>query len=186
MKEIIICFLKFLFVLFFIFLLAHFILIVPIVYADTDGTELKTTHQPDKLVLQLGADWANTEFELKLDTGVFPVPVVANATGVLTMELGGSKTYTLTRLIAESSPAIPEQPNDPQQPQQENENPEKEDDPIMNAPSERTLGVPPVYLVLFLGGLGIIAGGLIISKIIKKRREYYYGDDQDEYDNYDE
>ena len=39
---------------------------VLIVYADTDGNELKITNQPDKLVIQLGADWAGAEFELKL------------------------------------------------------------------------------------------------------------------------
>ena len=156
-----------------------------IVHADTDGNELKTTNQPDKLVIQLGADLANAEFELKLDSGVFPVPVIANSSGVLTMELGGSKTYTLTRLLPAAPPIVLTQPDDSQQ-QQKTENPEREDDPIMNAPSERTAGVPLVYLFVFLGGLGVIAGGLVISKIIKKRREYYYGGGQDEYDDYDE
>ena len=55
----------------------------------------------------------------------------------------------------------------------------------MTAPSEKNLGVPFGYLFVFLGGLGVIAGGLIISKIIKKRREYYYGNGQDEYDDDD-
>ena len=80
---------------------------VLVVYADTDGKELKTTNQPDKLVLQLGSDWANVEFELKLDSGVFPVPVKADKSGLLTMELGGSKTYTLTRLTTPAADAKP-------------------------------------------------------------------------------
>ena len=155
-----------------------------IVYADTDGNELRTTNQPDKLIIQLGSDLADAKFELKLDSGVFPVPVIANSSGVLTMELGGSKTYTLTRLVTEAPLDTPAQSNDPQQ--QETKKPEREDDPIMTAPSEKTLGVPLGYLFLFLGGLGVITGGLIISKIIKKRRESYYGNGQDEYDDYDE
>jgi hypothetical protein len=65
------------------------------VYADTDGKELRTTKQPDKLILKLGTDFAGAEFELRLDSGVFPAPVRADKSGVLTMELGGSKTYTL-------------------------------------------------------------------------------------------
>ena len=69
---------------------------IPVVYADTDGNELRITAQPDKLVLQFGKDWAGVEFELKLDSGVFPVPLKADSSGVLIMELGGSKTYTLT------------------------------------------------------------------------------------------
>lgn len=156
------------------------------VYADTDGNELKITNQPDKLVIQLGADWADAKFELKLDSGVFPVPVIANSTGVLTMELGGSKTYTLTLLATDTPLENSEQLNGSQQPQQETEKPEQEEDPIMTPPSERTLSVPPLTLILFLGGLGVIAAGLIISKIIKKRREYYYGDDRNDDDNYDE
>ena len=83
-----------------------------VVYADTDGKELKITTQPEKLILNLGADLAGAEFELKFDSGVFPVPVKANSSGILTMELGGSKTYILTRIkpvsATESVKPIPE------------------------------------------------------------------------------
>ena len=177
---------KALFVMTAVLLYLLFAATIPIVHADTDGTELKTTNQPDKLVLQLGTELADAEFELKLDSGIFPVPVTANSSGVLTMELGGSKTYTLTRRIVDAPMDIPAQPDDPQQPQQEVNNQEREDDPIMMAPSEKTVRIPLGYLFVFLGGLGVITGGLIISKIIKKRREYYYGGGSDEYDDYDE
>ena len=63
-------------------------------FADTDGTEPKITQQPDQLVLQLGTRWAGVEFELRTDAGVFPAPIVVDETGVLTMDLGGSTTYT--------------------------------------------------------------------------------------------
>ena len=65
-------------------------------FADTDGTEPKVTQQPDQLVLQLGTRWAGVEFELRTDAGVFPAPIVVDETGVLTMDLGGSTTYTLS------------------------------------------------------------------------------------------
>lgn len=70
--------------------------LTPAAYADTDGTEPKITQQPDQLVLQLGTRWAGVEFELRTDAGIFPVPVVVDEYGILTMDLGGSTTYTLS------------------------------------------------------------------------------------------
>lgn len=69
--------------------------LTPAAYADTDGTEPKIIQQPDQLVLQLGTRWAGVEFELRTDAGIFPVPVVVDEYGVLTMDLGGSTTYNL-------------------------------------------------------------------------------------------
>jgi hypothetical protein len=70
------------------------------VYADTDGSEIQITNRPDLLILQLGPQWAGVEFELKTDAGVFPVPVVVDPSGILTMDLGGSKTYTLSCILS--------------------------------------------------------------------------------------
>lgn len=70
----------------------------PAALADTDGTEPQLTQQPDQLILQLGTRWAGVEFELRTDAGVFPAPIVVDSSGVLTMDLGGSKTYTLSCL----------------------------------------------------------------------------------------
>ena len=77
-------------------------------FADTDGTEPKITQQPDQLVLQLGTRWAGVEFELRTDAGVFPAPIVVDETGVLTMDLGGSTTYTLSCI--NSTVPIPDPP----------------------------------------------------------------------------
>ena len=63
--------------------------LTPAAYADTDGTEPKIVQQPDQLVLQLGTRWAGVEFELRTDAGIFPVPVVVDEYGILTMDLGG-------------------------------------------------------------------------------------------------
>ena len=169
---------------------------VLIVYADTNGNELRITNQPDKLVLQLGDDWAGTEFELKLDSGVFPVPVKANSSGVITMELGGSKTYTLTRLI----PAAAAKPTEPittlADITQSNSDilPEMETDTITINEEINTTdydgeielldnSIPILPLILFLSGFIVSIGVLLAMRYMKKRREYYGNDDDYEYDD---
>ena len=93
--------------------------LAPAVYADTNGSEIQITEQPDKLILQLGPQWAGVEFELKTDAGVFPVPVVVDSSGILKMDLGGSKPYTLSCLassVATPGPTSAEPGASPQQP----------------------------------------------------------------------
>ncbi len=68
-------------------------LIAPVAYADTDGTELLVTDEPAQLLIQLGTEWAGAAFELKTDVGVYPQPLVVGLDGALSTELGGSKTY---------------------------------------------------------------------------------------------
>lgn len=88
-------------------LLAFLLMLVmsPAVLADTDENTPRIIQQPDQLVLQLGVRWAGVEFELRTDAGRFPVPVVVDESGVLTMDLGGSTTYTLSCM--ESSVPVP-------------------------------------------------------------------------------
>ena len=147
----------------------------PDAFADTDGTELQTTAQPDILTLQLGAGWAGAEFELKLDFGVFPMPVKANDFGVLTMDLGGSKTYTLRLLSAVTDTPVPAQPD-------VNPDPPAESDPA-DDPEESKGGIPALHLVLFIDGLLVGGGALAAFYYFKKRREHYGDDDSDEEDN---
>ena len=169
---------------------------VLIVFADTDGTELRITDKPDQLVIQLGTDWAGAEFELKLDSGVFPVPIKVNSFGVITMELGGSKTYTLTYLQPVVVP-IPENttPSDSDDLETEiNTEPpslgaekSKDIDITENEPEIETSQLPDnsisvLPLVIFLSGLIIAVGGLLIMRVMKKRREYHENDDDYEYD----
>lgn len=59
----------------------------------TDGTELQVA-EPASLEIQLGADWAGVEFELKTDAGMYPGDVVVGDDGVLRLEIGGSKSYS--------------------------------------------------------------------------------------------
>ena len=158
------------------------------VFADTDGTELKITAQPDRFFLELGPDWAGTQFELKLDTGVFPVPVVTNESGILSIDLGGSKTYTLRLISTPGSEVGQPLP----QPSQESEIQEKPDAGKLdntNASSDKSLptakahnqGIPALHLILFVVGSLAAIGAVIIIGIFKKRREKYdYDYDEEE------
>jgi len=151
--------------------------------ADTDGNEKTTTSQPDRLVLQLGGEWAGVGFELRTDAGVFPVPVIVDDTGVLRMDLGGSKTYTLSCLSSSVSVPIP---------QQETEPPDIEPDETIVSPHESDLapeaeenaGIPLVQLIVFITGLAVAIGGLLLLYIFKKRRESY--DFEDDYDDWED
>ena len=67
------------------------------VYADTDGTELQVV-EPQKLEIQLGQSWAGVEFTLKTDAGMYPNAIPVDETGVLKLEIGGSKSYVLTAI----------------------------------------------------------------------------------------
>lgn len=60
----------------------------------TDGTELQVM-EPEKLEVQLGVDWAGTEFQLKTDAGLYPGTITVDQDGVLRLEIGGSKSYVL-------------------------------------------------------------------------------------------
>ena len=94
---------------FYIFIVLLSLLTFKTAYTNTDGTELRLADQPEKLVLQLGEEWIGTKFELKTDAGVYPAFVVVDNSGILTMELGGSKVYTLSCLGAGNIKSEPEQ-----------------------------------------------------------------------------
>ena len=149
-------------------------------FADTDGTEPKIVQQPDQLILQLGTRWAGVEFELRTDAGIFPAPVVVDENGVLTMDLGGSTTYTLSCI--NSTAPIP----DPG-PEQSDPPPSVSPDPtpeVPNSPQPETGNSSlPLPAVIFLVGLAVAGGAFIALHITKKRQDYGYdewGDDEDE------
>jgi hypothetical protein len=146
------------------------------VYADTDGSELQITDQPDKLIIQLGVEWAGVEFELKTDAGVFPIPVTVDATGILTMDLGGSKTYILSCLTSNAPAPNPGQPPETTPPQTEPPGANGEIPPAASG------GIPAGPIVLFIVGLAAAVGGLMAMRYFKNRRESNeYDEDDDEY-----
>ena len=126
----------------------------PAALADTGPDTPRVTQQPDQLILQL-----------RTDAGVFPAPVVVDASGVLTMDLGGSTTYTLSCLdstVPIPDPAPEEDPPGDGQGTQ----PEQLDTP---APTEPRPGIHALYLVIFVGGLALAVGGLAALCLAKRR-----------------
>ena len=145
--------------------------LTPTALADTDENTVRVSKQPDQLVLQLGVRWAGVEFELRTDAGLFPVPVVVDESGVLTMDLGGSTTYTLTCMS--SSVPIP----DPEQSQavEQEQTPPPTAEPIQQqpapAPAQQT--TPAWPMTIFLVGLAGIGGAFAAIQISKRRQEDY-------------
>lgn len=151
-------------------------------FADTDGTEPQITQQPDQLVLQLGTRWAGVEFELRTDAGIFPAPIVVDENGVLTMDLGGSTTYTLSCI--NSTVPIPDPIQDaspaPQQPAEDSQAPAS-DSPQQTSPAG---GIPIGILTIFLLGLACAAGGLIALYLSKRRRQPVHEEWDEEDEDY--
>lgn len=169
-----------------LFLLAFFavcaiwmLLWPPVAHAlNPDANPTKTTIA-DKLVIQLGAEWAGAEFELTTDMGAYPGTMVVNEAGVLSMELGGSSVYTLRRMSGPASkPVSEEAPGSPQSgdsgtPIPVNGNtalplPDTTQQSAAATSSDATdaqSGIPTLHLVLFLGGLTICIGGLILLRL---------------------
>ena len=141
--------------------------------ADTDGTEPQITQQPDQLILQLGVRWAGVEFELRTDAGVFPAPVVVDENGVLTMDLGGSTTYTLSCIDSTVPIPDPAQPSDPTQ--EAITAPDAQDQTTQPSGSDPgSNGIPIVPLVVFLIGLAFAVGALVALWLTKKRQQAVY------------
>ena len=150
----------------------------PIARADTDGSEIRITDQPDRLILQLGPLWAGVEFTLKTDAGVYPVPVVVDASGILRMDLGGSKTYTLSS--ARSNVAVPS-------PQAEMETPAPPEPSMAQVhasvpESPDNDGIPTSHIVMFAGGLSIAVTSLLLMRYFKRRRDQYEYSEDDDFD----
>ncbi|MCL2343169.1 MAG: hypothetical protein FWC62_04625 [Firmicutes bacterium] len=136
--------------------------------ADPDGSEIQITDQPDRLILQLGPQWAGTEFELKTDAGIYPGTVVVDESGILRMDLGGSKTYILSCIaVNPATPAPrPTQSEETAAPQPTNDPPASADQPEVTASES---GIPAGQLALFLGGLVVATGGLLTMRYFKRR-----------------
>ena len=175
-----------------------------VAYATPDAEPTKTTIA-DKLMLQLGPDWAGVEFELVTDVGKYPGTIVVDNTGVLALELSDSSTFTLSCLNSKVTPPKPalqepdEQATEPikppifgatdlvqpsESPQANNKNANQPDDSTAQPQAEQESpsvepeqGIPTLQLVLFLGGAVLCVGGLVAMRVLKKHREY---DDEDD------
>ena len=143
----------------------------------TNGDEFQLM-EAQKLEIQLGAEWAGVEFQLKTDAGLYPSTVVGQD-GVLRTEIGGSSTYILTCL--KSAVEVPE----PTQDSATTEKPDTENQSGTEKAEEdqaTVAGIPVLHIVLFGGGMVVAVGALIAMHVVKKRRESdsAYDDDEDE------
>jgi len=149
-----------------------------------DNTPVDTV--ADKLVIQLGPTWAGVEFELHTDYGLYPGTIVVDESGFLKMELGGSKTYTISCLsssvpVPSPDPAATEAPDD-QSTQSQSPDEDGESSGEGDTGSESKFQIPPMHLILFIGGMVICIGALIAMRVVRKRREASYQEDEDDED----
>lgn len=172
----------------------------------TDGTEMQVI-QPEQLAIQLGADWAGVEFELKTDAGMYPGTIPVGEDGMLRLEIGGSSSYTLTCL--NSATPAPD-PAETQVPATNGESKEQtepdtkaeqelevsaadEAESAADAETEISVekadeqentvaGIPILHLVLFGGGLVLAVASLIVMQVMKRRNavDAEYEEDEDE------
>ena len=120
------------------------------------------------------------EFELKTDAGAFPVPVAVDSTGMLRMELGGSKTYTLSCVASPVSVPEPEPVEEIQPLPSDAPTESIEAEPVQELPEQPGSGMPAGHLILFIAGTAAAAGGLFIMWHAKRRRESYGGYEEDD------
>lgn len=144
----------------------------------TTGDELQLM-EAEKLEIQLGAEWAGVEFQLKTDAGLYPGTVKVGQDGVLRMEIGGSKSYILTCM--NSAVKVPEVTQAPATTETDSEQNNSETDSAEEG-SATVAGIPVLHIVLFAGGMVVAIGALIAMHVVKRRRENepVYDEDDDE------
>ena len=145
----------------------------------TTGDELQLM-EAQKLEIQLGAEWAGVEFQLKTDAGLYPGTVKVGQDGVLRMEIGGSKSYILTCM--NSAVEVPEVTQAPATTETESEQNNSETDSAEEGSGATVAGIPVLHIVLFGGGMVVAIGALIAMHVVKRRREseLVYDEDDDE------
>lgn len=139
----------------------------------TDGDELHVV-EAQQLEIQLGTEWTGVEFMLRTDAGIYPDVIPVDETGVLSLEIGGSKTYTLTCL--QSSVAIPDvlllqAPVTGETESESSDSNTTEDDASV---------VPASHIVMFAVGIVVAVGILIAIYISNKNRQTVQDDEEEE------
>ena len=159
-----------------------------VVYADTDGTEIQITDQPDRLIIQFGPQWAGLEFKLKTDAGVYPAPVVVDSTGVLKMDLGGSKTYMLSciasaaNLLSHAQAQTDESQSNLLSSAITYENNNEIDNCGEIELNILKTGIPVKYLIIFIAGLTAAIVGLISMRYSTRQKKVHQADDEDDFE----
>lgn len=155
----------------------------------TNGDELQAM-EAEQLEIQLGADWAGVEFQMKTDAGLYPGTVVVGTDGVLRMKIGGSSKYILSCM--NSSVPVPEPGESvdttestqaPATNESATDNTVEETTPGVETEQKNTVaGIPVAHLAIFVCGMILAIGTLIVMHVMKKKREMetQCDDDDDE------
>lgn len=141
----------------------------------TNGDELQVA-EAQQLEIQLGTEWAGVEFMLRTDAGIYPDVIPVDETGVLSLEIGGSKTYTLSCL--QSSVAVPDvlllqAPVTGETESEANASAESEENPS---------SIPVSHIIMFAVGI-VVAVGILIAIYISNKKGQIVQDDE-EYDDF--
>lgn len=162
---------------------------LPAIYGDTDGTEMQVL-QPEHLEIQLGTNWAGVEFQFKTDAGVYPGIITVGEDGILRLEIGGSSSYILSCIgssvtvpspdtEAAQAPATNEEvisadeTNTSDEPEEPFNGATGEPRSALNKDAPKSLtnaGIPVLHITLFVGGLLLAVGVLVILHITGKKR----------------
>ena len=161
------------------------IMCIPVIptYAAKQGTagdELEA----EQLEIQLGVEWADVEFRLKTDVGLYPNTVAVGKDGVLRLEIGGSSKYILS--CANSVVPVPEPDGSPlssetTQAPATTESSESQSEEIKERDPKSTgssFGIPVAPLALFGAGMILSVCALILLCRTKKKRKTVQGDDE--------
>ena len=138
----------------------------------TDGDELHVV-EAQHLEIQLGTEWAGVEFMLRTDAGIYPGTIPVGDNGVLSLEIGGSKNYTLSCM--QSSVAIPEVLL--QAPVTNEAEPDKDD---LEDIKDKEPVIPISHIIMFVVGIIIAVGILIAIYISNKNKQSVQNDEEDE------
>ena len=114
----------------------------------TDGDELHVV-EAQKLEIQLGTNWAGVEFMLRTDAGIYPDVIPVDTNGILSLEIGGSTTYTLSCL--ESDIPIPDLIS--LQAPVTSETKSEKDKLVSIEEIEETQAIPPSHIIIFTWNL---------------------------------
>ena len=153
------------------------------IYADTDDTEIQISGQPDRLILQFGLQWAGAGFELRTNDGVYPAPVIVDSTGILKMDLGGSKAHTLSSPASDATEADPALSTELQSQLPSSTTITDSNGNVDNSgeikPDIPMIGIPIQFLFMFIAGM-IIATVGVVELLYSKRKKKVYDDDDDD------
>lgn len=160
----------------------------------TDGTELQLL-EAEELEIQLGQEWVGVEFQLKTDAGMYPGVIPVGKDGVLRLEIGGSKKYTLSCIGSPIPAPIPqavlesstlEAPSSAANPAETSSEPTIAAEAETSRPAEdnetTVAGIPVLHLCVFAGGM-VLAIACLVVMAMRGRLKNQTDEDEDDEEN---